>query len=106
MAGSCPRAVAVSEGLSCWHPHGHSPSPCSTEASPELRARILESLIVASDVAEVPAAPGKRCPAGVGGEWEHRGVRADGGVRGWLPSGPLLAAAEGWQVPLAMGTRG
>lgn len=33
--------------------------PCSTEASPELCARIIESLIVASEAAEVPAAPGK-----------------------------------------------
>ncbi|XP_049664310.1 phosphatidylinositol 3-kinase regulatory subunit gamma isoform X1 [Accipiter gentilis] len=33
------------------------PAATSTEASPELRARILESLIVAGDAAEVPAAP-------------------------------------------------
>ncbi|XP_029888425.1 phosphatidylinositol 3-kinase regulatory subunit gamma isoform X1 [Aquila chrysaetos chrysaetos] len=33
------------------------PAAASTEASPELRARILESLIVAGDAAEVPAAP-------------------------------------------------
>ncbi|KFV68525.1 Phosphatidylinositol 3-kinase regulatory subunit alpha, partial [Dryobates pubescens] len=33
------------------------PTAASTEASPELRARILESLIVADEVAEVPAAP-------------------------------------------------
>lgn len=35
------------------------PAPSSTEASPELCARIIESLIVASEAAEVPAAPGK-----------------------------------------------
>ncbi|KAM9280451.1 phosphatidylinositol 3-kinase regulatory subunit gamma isoform 1-T1 [Cariama cristata] len=33
------------------------PAAASTEASPELRARILESLIMASEMAEVPAAP-------------------------------------------------
>ncbi|XP_064003713.1 phosphatidylinositol 3-kinase regulatory subunit gamma isoform X1 [Pogoniulus pusillus] len=33
------------------------PTAASTEASPELRARILESLIMADEVAEVPAAP-------------------------------------------------
>ncbi|XP_054240607.1 phosphatidylinositol 3-kinase regulatory subunit gamma isoform X1 [Indicator indicator] len=33
------------------------PAAASTEASPELRARILESLIMADEVAEVPAAP-------------------------------------------------
>uniref|UniRef100_A0A8B9CGK5 Phosphatidylinositol 3-kinase regulatory subunit alpha n=1 Tax=Anser brachyrhynchus TaxID=132585 RepID=A0A8B9CGK5_9AVES len=33
------------------------PAPSSTEASPELCARILESLIVASEAADVPAAP-------------------------------------------------
>ncbi|KAM6065808.1 phosphatidylinositol 3-kinase regulatory subunit gamma isoform 1-T1 [Chlamydotis macqueenii] len=33
------------------------PAATSTEASPELRARILESLIVAGEAAEVPAAP-------------------------------------------------
>ncbi|KFP15979.1 Phosphatidylinositol 3-kinase regulatory subunit alpha, partial [Egretta garzetta] len=33
------------------------PSPCSTEASPELHARILESLIVAGEAMEVPVAP-------------------------------------------------
>ncbi|KAM6262332.1 phosphatidylinositol 3-kinase regulatory subunit alpha-like [Porphyrio hochstetteri] len=46
------------------------PAPASTEVSPELHARILESLIVASEVVEVPAAPGKRHPAGgSGGQW-------------------------------------
>ncbi|XP_050756581.1 phosphatidylinositol 3-kinase regulatory subunit gamma isoform X2 [Gymnogyps californianus] len=33
------------------------PAAASTEASPELHARILESLIMASEAAEVPAAP-------------------------------------------------
>lgn len=54
-------------GLSCRHPYGPPLLlPCSTEASPELRARILESLIAAGEAAEAPAAPGKRCPAGGG----------------------------------------
>lgn len=45
----------------------HPSSPLSTEAGPELRARILESFIMASEVAELPAAPGKRHLAGGGG---------------------------------------
>lgn len=43
------------------------PAAASTEAGPELRARILESFIMASEVAELPTAPGKRCLAGGGG---------------------------------------
>lgn len=60
--------------------------PRSTEASPELCARILESLIVASEAAEVPAAPGKGHAAGGG----VAGGRAGGTARGWSPGGPVL----------------
>ena len=64
VAGSFPRDVGVSGGADLLAPSWIPPSPRSTEASPELHARILESLIMASEAAEVPAAPGKRCPAG------------------------------------------
>ncbi|RMC08623.1 hypothetical protein DUI87_14871 [Hirundo rustica rustica] len=46
------------------------PAAASTEAGPELRARILESFIMASEAAELPTAPGKRRLAGGGGgQW-------------------------------------
>lgn len=64
VAGCCPGELGVSREVELLASSHTSPSPHSTEAGPELRARILESFIMASEVAELPTAPGKRCLAG------------------------------------------
>lgn len=61
-----------------------SPSPLSTEAGPELRARILESFIMASEVAELPTAPGKRYLTGGRGGTVGVTFRALMGQFQWL----------------------
>lgn len=67
VAGRCSSELGVSREVELLVSSHTSPPLLSTEGGPELRARILESFIMASEVSELPTAPGKRCLAGGGG---------------------------------------
>lgn len=69
VAGCCSRELGFSREAELVSSHT-SPFPLSTEGGPELRAKILESFIMASEVAELPTAPGKRrLVAAEEGQW-------------------------------------